>query len=141
MDARRRIRAGTAAGIACWANGRWQEVVTLIPGQDPCSVFKICPHPDGCLYFGSNDGYLIEFVPEEGNKGDPSGRWSVMLDPETVESTEAIEAICVRSDGTLLTGSDARGILRWDGQTWQQLPGDDAVTSTAFGHGTVPRNV
>lgn len=135
QDARGRLWAGTANGIACRVGDRWEVVATGLPGVDPAAVYAVYPLPDGRVWFGITGGRIIAFTPADPETPSdtgalPDGRWSLVLDQERSGSDQAIKALLARPDGTVLAGTETRGILRWDGAAWTQEAGDEAVPMT-----------
>ena len=132
MDALNRLWAGNADGIAVQTGDRWVSLDTGLHKTDPASVFTICPFPDGSLWFGLTEGRIIAYTPasSSGAASEPAGTWSVVMNQELSTTEKAIEGICLRSDGSVLVGTRARGILRFRDGRWFQEPGDEVLENT-----------
>ncbi len=129
LDARERLWVGMAGGLACRVGDRFVPVETGLPATVPLQVFTISPFADGRIWFGLGGGRVIAFTPAPSDNGVglPHGEWAVVLDQDESLMTEAVEAILPRPDGSVMVGTDSRGILRWRDGTWRQEPGDELV--------------
>lgn len=130
FDVRGQLWTGGVGGIAVLVGERWEKVTTGLPEVEPPSVYTIYPLRDGRIWFGLEGGVIIQFTPagDGGADGRPAGSWSLMADEARTGMTSGVAGLCELSDGTMLAGTDAFGILRYRDGAWFQQPGDEATT-------------
>jgi len=129
LDAQGRLWAGMAGGLVCHIGDQWVSVDTGLEAFGAPQVFTICPFPDGSVWFGLGGGQVIAFQPDPSDNGTgiPRGSWTVQLDQDVSQMPGAVEAVVPLPDGTVVVGTNTRGILRWRDNEWFQQAGDERV--------------
>ncbi|MFH1739396.1 MAG: two-component regulator propeller domain-containing protein, partial [bacterium] len=120
--------AGTTEGIAYFDGVEWHAVHPTIPDLATPSVPCITKLNNRALWFGTDDGRIIEFLPDislvssevkgRGGPGVPKGTWSIVLDTDLTQGND-VRAILQVAENEIWAAVCDLAIAVYDGNQWQ----------------------
>ncbi|MFH1744403.1 MAG: two-component regulator propeller domain-containing protein, partial [bacterium] len=120
--------AGTMGGIAYFDGTEWHAVHPAIPDLATPSVLCITKLNNGALWFGTDDGHIIEFLSDtllagsgargRSGPGVPKGTWSIVLDTDLTQGND-VRAILQVAENEIWAAVCDLAIAVYDGNQWQ----------------------